>query len=98
MMLIQDRVKAAAKLVDQIKRDSKNRSLGALTIKMEALWNALITFANTTERANTMMTCPIPNDQKIRQLKALETVAVPTASIPLSITGDYKDSVVGNCL
>lgn len=85
-------MQAASHLVERIKKD---RKLGPLAQKMEQLWIALISLANFQDKGNSTGNANMPKDAKIRTLKGLELVAVPTTTVPVSISAEYKDNIIG---
>ncbi|CAG7730832.1 unnamed protein product [Allacma fusca] len=87
----ENRVKAARSLIEKLKREKKGNELSTLAVKMEFLWNALISFAyfkptqKTTEQRHS-----IPSTQ---DLLRIEDITVPTLNIPTNQSGIYNDVV-----
>lgn len=90
---LQGRVQAAADIVNALKR---NPRLKELVAKMETLWLALINLANVSDGRHNQdgIKKRIPSDI-MKYLCSLNNVAVPTVSVPVLNSLNYKESYIG---
>jgi len=85
-------VKAASRLIEGFKRDKA--TLGPLTQKMEKLWIALISLANVQDKKNTDgLKKYIAANSPLLNLPDMSSVAVPTTTVPVIQSGEYRDII-----
>lgn len=92
MLSSKDRVQAAAEIVKPLKRNEK---LAELVQQMESFWLALIKLANVPDGTRNVegVKKTISSDV-LKVLSKLTIIPVPTSSIPVLPSLNYKDSVV----